>query len=334
MARAPEVFSLDPPPADAAPARQGVTIAESPDAFAAPPLAEDGLTPGRTSFWRTAFWSALSGFVLLVLSVSIYDFIAGLMLKWPPLAYAAMALAAAVVLALLVLAGREVAALLRLGSAERMRKAADAAFAGGDAGQAKAFARDMIGFYAGDVTTARGRTALEGHLGEIIDAADLVHLTERELLKSKDDAAREAIASAASKVAMVTTISPRAWFDIAFVVVQSFRLISRIAAIYSGRPGGIAIWRLSARVATHLAVTGGIAVAHDAIGQFVGAGLVARLSSKLGEGVLNGVLTARVGLSAIAVCRPMPFRALTPPALSEVAGSLLKGQGEAAKTAG
>ena len=334
MARAPEAFSLDPAPAEAAAARPQVTIVESADAFAAPPPSEDDLAPARTSFWRAAFWSALGGFIVLVVTVSIYDFIAGLMQKWPPLAYAAMGLAGMVAVALLVLAGREVAALLRLGSAERMRKAADAAFAGSDAGQAKAFARDMIGFYAADATTARGRAALDSHLGEIIDAADLVRLTERELLQAKDDAARAAIASAASKVAMVTTISPRAWFDIAFVVAQSFRLISRIAAIYSGRPGGIAIWRLSARVATHLAITGGIAVAHDAIGQFVGAGLVARLSSKLGEGVLNGVLTARVGLSAIAVCRPMPFRALSPPALAEVAGSLLKGQGEAAKSAG
>ena len=36
----------------------------------------------------------------------------------------------------------------------------------------------------------------------------------------------------------------------------------------------------------------------------VGQGLAARLSAKLGEGVLNGLLTARIGLAALAVCRP------------------------------
>ena len=44
--------------------------------------------------------------------------------------------------------------------------------------------------------------------------------------------------------------------------------------------------------------------------------------------------TARVGLSAIAVCRPMPFRALPAPALADVAGSLLTTRVEPEKTAG
>jgi len=335
MARAPEVFSLDAAPAADAPARARISVVESEDAFAAaPPLTAEEIAPAKASWWTRLFWSALSGFIVVVLSVSVYEFIAGLMAKWPPLAYAALALALLAVLALGVLAAREIAAIVRLGSAEAMRKAADVAFVTPEAGVAKQFVRDLAAFYAADATTARARGALEGHLAEIIDPPDLVRLAERELMRDKDEAARAAIASAASKVAMVTTISPRAWVDIAFVLTQSFRLISRIATIYSGRPGGLAIWRLSARVATHLAVTGGLAVAHDAIGQFVGAGLVARLSSKLGEGVLNGVLTARVGLSAIAICRPMPFRALEAPVLSEVAGSLLKSPSEAAKTAG
>ncbi|MBV8793648.1 MAG: DUF697 domain-containing protein, partial [Hyphomicrobiales bacterium] len=44
-----------------------------------------------------------------------------------------------------------------------------------------------------------------------------------------------------------------------------------------------------------------------------------------GEGVLNGLLTARVGLSALAVCRPMPFSVDKPPGVSEVAPFLFKG---------
>lgn len=337
MARAPEAFSLDPAPAEAPqPRKAGVTIVESEDAFAPrETLAEqEALKPSRLSGWWKLFWSALLGFLTLTATVAAYDFIVGLMQKWPPLGYLAAGLAGLLVLALLVVVIRELAAVLRLGSAERMRKAADAAFVSVDAGPAKAFVRDISAFYKADPATARGRAALAGHAAEIIDPPDLIHLAERELLKDKDDQARAAIAAAASKVAMVTTISPRAWVDIGFVLAQAFMLISRIATIYSGRPGGLAVWRLSARVATHLAITGGIAVAHDAIGQVLGAGLVARLSSKLGEGVLNGVLTARVGLSAIAVCRPMVFRAYAPPSLSEVAGSLMSVKPDAAKTAG
>jgi putative membrane protein len=35
--------------------------------------------------------------------------------------------------------------------------------------------------------------------------------------------------------------------------------------------------------------------------------------------VLNGLLTARVGLSAMAVCRPMPFAVRAAPGVSDVA---------------
>ena len=45
----------------------------------------------------------------------------------------------------------------------------------------------------------------------------------------------------------------------------------------------------------------------------------ANLSARLGEGVLNGLLTARVGLSAMAVCRPMPFTAKAAPGVNDVA---------------
>ncbi len=40
----------------------------------------------------------------------------------------------------------------------------------------------------------------------------------------------------------------------------------------------------------------------------MGAGLRARLSAKLGEGLLNGVLTARIGIAALEACRPMDFQ--------------------------
>jgi len=45
----------------------------------------------------------------------------------------------------------------------------------------------------------------------------------------------------------------------------------------------------------------------------------------MGEGVLNGLLTARVGLSALAVCRPAPFSVDKAPGVSDVAPFLFSG---------
>jgi putative membrane protein len=56
----------------------------------------------------------------------------------------------------------------------------------------------------------------------------------------------------------------------------------------------------------HLAVTGGLALSDSVIQHVVGKGLIGRLSARFGEGAVNGILTARIGLAALDVCRPLP----------------------------
>jgi putative membrane protein len=73
-------------------------------------------------------------------------------------------------------------------------------------------------------------------------------------------------------------------------------------------------------VVSHLAVTGGIALSDNLIQHVVGKGLLGRLSARFGEGTVNGILTARVGLAARDVCRPIPQEA----SAKETLGSLMK----------
>ena len=55
----------------------------------------------------------------------------------------------------------------------------------------------------------------------------------------------------------------------------------------------------------------------------VGGGLAAALSSRVGQGVLNGLLTARVGLTAMHLCRPVAFAPSERPGLGAIRRSLL-----------
>ena len=107
-------------------------------------------------------------------------------------------------------------------------------------------------------------------------------------------------------------------------------MIRRLAELYGGRPGMLGLVRLVRQIVTHLAVTGGIAAGDSLIQQVLGHGVAAKLSARLGEGVLNGLLTARLGLAAIEVARPLPFAALPKPALSDIAGDLLRRREEPA----
>jgi uncharacterized membrane protein YcjF (UPF0283 family) len=69
----------------------------------------------------------------------------------------------------------------------------------------------------------------------------------------------------------------------------------------------------------HIAITNGHGGRRQPASATVGHGIASRISARMGEGVLNGMLTTRVGLSALAVCRPMPFSVDKPPGVSDVA---------------
>jgi putative membrane protein len=79
----------------------------------------------------------------------------------------------------------------------------------------------------------------------------------------------------------------------------------------------------------HLAVTGGLAASDSLIQQMLGHGIAAKLSARLGEGVLNGLLTARFGLAAVDLTRPVPFAALPRPTLSDLMSEVLRSFGDA-----
>ena len=87
-------------------------------------------------------------------------------------------------------------------------------------------------------------------------------------------------------------------------------------------PGTLGFFRLARGVLAHLAVTGVIAAGDDFVHQVVGQGLAARLSAKLGEGVVNGMMTARIGIAAMETARPLPFAAVRRPGISDFLGAL------------
>jgi putative membrane protein len=61
------------------------------------------------------------------------------------------------------------------------------------------------------------------------------------------------------------------------------------------------------------------------LSSIAGGGILSRLSRRFGEGVVNGALTTRVGVAAMEVCRPLPFRAMPRPSVSTLMRRALTG---------
>lgn len=284
--------------------------------------------------WGGALVGALAGLLLLWLGAGLEAFIADLIARSPVAGGVAVALAALATLAALVLIGREVAGILRARSIAKLKARAEAVLASDDRREGRAVVAELQSLYARRPDTARARARLAETEGDVIDGADLVRVAERELMATLDREARAAVTAAARRVSIVTAISPRAIVDLIFVAAQALRLIRRVSAIYGGRPGFFGFLRLVRAVGAHLAVTGGMAVGDGLVQQVLGQGLAARLSARLGEGVLNGLLTARVGLSAIAVCRPLPFTTEPPPTITDVAAILFQRENQEKSVAG
>lgn len=291
------------------------------DALAVPP---PPVPARRRSRLGAIFASAAGVIVSLAVGLWIDGFVRDLFARADWLGWTATGVVAVAALSLFLIVARELVALRRMGSVEHMRSRAIDVVSRNDQPGARRLVDDLSRFVANRPETAAGRRLLSQLADDVIDGGDLVRLAETELLAPLDERARALVLDAAKRVSIVTAVSPRALVDLAYVVFEATRLIRRLSELYGARPGTLGFFRLIRSVLAHLAVTGSIAAGDSFVQQIVGHGLAARLSAKLGEGVVNGMMTARIGIAAIESTRPLPFGAVKRPGLSDILAVLTK----------
>ncbi len=305
---------------------EAVVIPDAIDVFAEPDIAvaEPPPTPAprKRSLLAGVFFGAVGVLVSLAVGLWTDRLIRDLFERAPWLGWFAAGMAALALLALAVILAREFLAIRRLAEVDKMQRRALDAVARNDPKAARALVDELSAFVAAKPETAAGRKTLADLRGEIVDGSDLLRLAETEILAPLDARAKVLILDAAKRVSLVTAVSPRALVDIAYVVFEAGRLIRRLSELYGGRPGTLGFFRLARGVLAHLAVTGSIAVGDGFVQQIVGHGLAARLSAKLGEGVVNGMMTARIGIAAMETTRPLPFMAVKRPGLGDFLSAL------------
>ncbi|NLR96264.1 TIGR01620 family protein [Rhizobium sp. P38BS-XIX] len=288
-----------------------------------------GAKPRRRgfSFGKVAL-SALGILISLAFGLWTDQLIRNLFSRADWLGYTALAVVAIGILAVIAIVIRETAGMMRLAAVQTIKTEAEAAILETRPARAKALVKRLCTVLEANPETARGRATLKAAEDDIIDAPQLIDLAERELLGPLDRRARALILGASKRVSVVTAVSPRALVDILYVLYEASKLVRAMAELYGGRPGTLGMMRLMRDVLAHLAVTGSIAVGDSIVQQLIGHGLASKLSARLGEGVVNGMMTARIGIAAMDLCRPLSFKALKRPGIADFAGDLTpKGAG-------
>ncbi len=274
--------------------------------------------------WGALFVGAALALSGLAIGLWFERFISVTLARDDWLGWAAFGLVCLMALAAIMILMRELVGLFRLSRLKEYRREAEHALGENDAKHARRLTGRLMKAYRNRHDLSWALARFREHDGDILDGREVLKLADRELMAPLDNRAKALVAKAAKRVSIVTALSPAAILDVIYVFVENIRLLRGLAGLYGGRPGLLGAIRLGRMVIVHIAATGGLALTDDLFGQFLGQDLVRRLSRRAGEGVFNGALTARIGIAAIDVCRPLPFIEAKPPRFRDFAVEIFK----------
>jgi putative membrane protein len=325
--RRPRVFEADDPSLlaqteDAAAPLTDENAAPAPNApVVRPTLAEIGQHGLR---WGMLLASALAGAAALGAAAWFARLVSAALVRDDWVGNLTLVLLLVAAFAALMILMREIIGFFRLTRLHRLKADIAAIIVQRDSKRERKAATQIAALYAGRHDLAWSVRRFREHARDVHDAGELLGLADREILAPLDGEARRLMTRSAKRVATVTAMSPMVMIAVGYVLIENLRLLRTLAALYGGRPGFVGALKLARMVFTHMIATGGIAMTDDLLGQFLGQDLLRRLSRRLGEGAFNGALTARMGVAALEVIRPLPFLATKPPRARDILAEALK----------
>ncbi len=138
-----------------------------------------------------------------------------------------------------------------------------------------------------------------------------------------DAQARREISRSAAESTLMIAVSPLALVDMAFIARRNLRLINRIATLYGIELGYYSRLRLFRLVLLNIAFAGASELVREVGMDWMSQDLAARLSARAAQGIGAGLLTARLGIKAMELCRPLPWIADDKPRLGDFRRELI-----------
>lgn len=136
---------------------------------------------------------------------------------------------------------------------------------------------------------------------------ELLELFEITVLSKADAKVRQQIHQASADTAMAVAISPFALADMLLVLWRTSKLLRQMAETYGASLGQLRSLMLIKHLFATLLWAGSSELALDLGADVVGAELTSKVSMRAGQGLIAGMLVARLGLAAQQLLRPLPL---------------------------
>lgn len=150
-----------------------------------------------------------------------------------------------------------------------------------------------------------------------------LQLFEQFVLSTLDKQAQQLIYHAATDTSLAVAVSPFALADMLLVIWRSSRLVRELAQLYGGAIGQLRSMVLLKQLLGALLWAGGSELALDMASDVLSSELTAKISLRAGQGVIAGLLVARLGNLAQQTLRPLPSSAKTKVSIKQLSASLL-----------
>lgn len=273
-----------------------------------PPGARAGKTLNtKLLSWGLLLFSSLFGLFTLWLTATLITSVEQLFQRNDIIGWLAIGLTTLLIISILAIITKEIVSLSKLKTLGNLKTKGQQIHDNNELKPAKKYARNIKHLYEHTPKREWILKSLKEQEQAIMDGRELIELIDTEIGSPLDKEAEKIISETARKVSVITAIAPGPFIDMAAITLLNLTMIRKISTIYGVRPGLWGLSRLGRNILAHLALSGGLAMTSDLLQPLIGSSIAAKLSKKLGEGMINGALTIRIGLSAQEVTRPIPY---------------------------
>ena len=177
---------------------------------------------------------------------------------------------------------------------------------GYDQGKAVALCQKIEAKLPCDITnTQSGDWLAKDH--QHLNDSEIIQLFNQKVMSSVDQKAMNEIAKHSSETMMMVAISPIAFVDMLIVFWRNVAMIDKVAGLYGIKLGYWSRIKLIKEVLKTMVFAGASEIITDVGAEMIGADILGKLSGRAAQGLASGMLTARLGVRTVHLCRPLPF---------------------------